>query len=182
MREDFPDAARIGFLGVSQGGMIAPTAAKLFGADFAVGVSVTATSLNEQLLHEVGNDVRAAGAPNLLIPAIRAIYTQRAKNRYGEFWRKNGSFDTLSEWSKWGGPFFIILGADDERQFNPVEKSVARLAATDTKGGRLIWRVYQGVNHSLTYGPGPDEDRFHRDFVRDLFDWLDNYEIVGETR
>lgn len=175
LRRDYPQVRSFGVIGVSQGGMIAPTTARLAGADFAIGLSVTATSLNEQLLTEVGNDVEAAGVPEILRPLITAIYAQRAKNRYGEFWRKNGSFDTLLEWSAWGGPFFVALGRDDDRQFVPVAESMKRFERAENPAEKLEWRAYDGVRHSLCYREGAEKNTFHRDFQRDLVAWMNEH-------
>lgn len=180
LRDAYPQLRRFGVIGVSQGGMIAPTAARIAEADFAIGLSVTATSLNEQLLVEIGNDVKNAGVPKPLRPAITAIYARRAKNRYGAFWRKNGTLDTLAEWSKWGGPFMIALGRGDDEQFVPVAESVRRLERADDGDGRLEWRVYDGVRHSLCYPDGPERNVFHREFQRDLIGWLGEHAPATE--
>ncbi|HNS87879.1 MAG TPA: alpha/beta fold hydrolase [Parvularculaceae bacterium] len=172
LRWRYPQLSSFGVIGVSQGGMIAPTTARIADAEFAIGLSVTATSLNEQLLAEIGNDVEEAGVPEFLRSAITAIYAQRAKNRNSAFWRKNGTFNTLTEWSKWGGSFRIALGRGDEDQFVPVAESVRRLERADNDDGRLEWRVYDGVRHSLCYPDGPEKNAFHRDFQRDLIGWL----------
>ncbi|GAB4528550.1 MAG: hypothetical protein Tsb0010_11020 [Parvularculaceae bacterium] len=159
---------RLGFVGVSQGGSIAPLAARLAGADFAVALSSAGVPMRQQLHAEISNDVRAAGAPGLLNPLLTAAYAARARGRYPEFWRLNGDYDMLAEWRRWGGPFFLALGREDEQDNVPVADTIARLQSEFEAAENLRWAVYEGVGHSLT----GEDDRFSEAFLADLTAFL----------
>lgn len=55
------DADRVGFVGLSQGGWVAPLAASVAGAAFVVDVSGAAVTPAEQVRHELAQDLRRAG-------------------------------------------------------------------------------------------------------------------------
>lgn len=151
LREAAPSASRVGFVGVSQGGTIAPLAARLSEADFAVALSSSATTLREQLDAEVANDVAAAGGvPGFLRKPVATAFAARARGRYPAFWRANGDFDMAAEWRRWGGSMFIAYGREDEHDNVPVSKSLARLERDYSGEANLSWRAFEGAGHALT--------------------------------
>jgi pimeloyl-ACP methyl ester carboxylesterase len=168
LREETPDLPAYGFVGVSQGGTIAPEAARIAEADFAVALSAAAIDMVEQLRLEVGNGVRE-GAPGFLQGVLTSAFTTRAKRRQPGFWAANGDYNMLEEWQEWRGPFFLMLGEEDEADNVPVAESVRRLEALP-EGQRPEWRVYPGVGHALMR-----DHRFLPAFERDLFGWLERF-------
>ncbi|MEQ9507285.1 MAG: alpha/beta fold hydrolase [Hyphomonas sp.] len=177
LRVEVPGLAKYGLIGISQGGTIAPEAARLSDADFAFAESAVALPLKAQLPVEVGNDIASANAPKLLRPFLTWIYTARATNRYRQFWKHNSDYDMVTEWEKWGGPFFVAYGERDEFQFVPVEASVQRLAKSHPDDPNIRWRVYDRVSHSLTYQEGPAEGQFHAQHLADTLRWLETYQV-----
>jgi len=161
--------ARKGFIGVSQGGFIAPLAARMVDADFAVAHSASATVLNDQLEAEVANDVRAAGVPVFLRDIVTTLYVVRAKRRQPGFWKANGPFDLTKAWKAWSGPFFIAYGELDEFDNVPVSQSVARLERCCAGSMAIDWNVYRGTGHSLV---DPETETFIPDFWRDQIAWI----------
>ena len=159
---------RSGFVGVSQGGSIAPLASQMADADYAVALSAAGLTLREQLRAEISNDVRAAGVPDFLNPPLTAAYAARARGRYADFWRANGDYDMLAQWRRWGGPFFVAYGRDDEQDNIPVARSLDRLETEFADAPMIRWAVYDGAGHALV---GSD-DMFVPAFWADLSDFL----------
>lgn len=167
LRLHLPDVPYAGFIGVSQGGIIAPEAARLADADFAASLSASAVSLRAALRHEVGNDVRAGGAPGLLQGPLAALFSLRAERRHPGFWKLNGSYTMLGQWEAWQGPLFVAYGAEDETDNVPVAESVRQLSAV-VSGGNPVVKVYAGTGHSLMDANGV----FMPAFREDLLNWL----------
>lgn len=170
LRSDQPGLGAYGFVGVSQGGTITPEAARLGAADFGVALSTSMTDLGEQLRREVGNDVRAGGAPGFLQGVLTSAFVMRAKQRQPNFWLANADYNPLAHWRQWGGPFLIAFGEADEDDNVPVSESVARLDALPV-GARPEWRVYPGVGHALMREDGV----FLPAFEADLLSWLSEF-------
>lgn len=156
---DAVDAPAYGFVGVSQGGSIAPEAARLAEADFVVSIGSSATDYNRQLRHEVGNDVAAAGVPGWLADPLADLYTWRAKRRQPGFWEANGTYATLDRWLEWQGPWFAAYGSLDESDNVPVSESMELLAAAQGEGP-LSYRLYEGATHGIVGADGDFADGF----------------------
>jgi len=162
------EAPAYGFVGVSQGGSIAPEAALLADADFAIAIGSSATDYNAQLRHEVGNDVAAAGAPEWLAGPLADLYTWRAKRRQPGFWQANGGYSTLDRWREWHGPLFIAYGSLDESDNVPVSESMGLLDEVRDEGP-LSYRLYERATHGIV---GPDGD-FADGFIADMSSFID---------
>jgi pimeloyl-ACP methyl ester carboxylesterase len=170
LRSDQPDLSAYGFVGVSQGGTITPEAARISAADFGVALSTSMTDLGEQLRQEVGNDVRAGGAPGFLHGVLTSAFVTRAKRRQPNFWLANADYNPLVQWQEWQGPFLVAYGAADENDNVPVSESIARLDAMPERA-RPEWQVYPGVGHSLMQ----DDSVFLPAFEADLRAWLSRF-------
>lgn len=157
------------FVGVSQGGSIAPLAAQIAGVRDIVILGAAMVPFHEQLRTEISNDVRAEGIADWLNPAVTTAFAARARGRYREFWRRNGHYDTFEALDAWDGRAFIAYGQLDEYDNVPVSRSVARLEARFGEDPDVSWRVYPDVGHALLT---PDY-RFHPGFVEDLLGFLD---------
>lgn len=156
------------YVGVSQGGSIAPLAAVITEADEIVIIGSAMVAYYDQLRTEISNDVRAEGIPAWLNPAVTTAFAARARGRYPEFWRQNGAFDTIEALDEWGGRAFIAYGELDEYDNVPVSRSVERLEARFGERSDVIWEVYPEVGHGLLT---PDHE-FHSGFLADLMEFL----------
>ncbi|TNE58208.1 MAG: alpha/beta fold hydrolase [Sphingomonadales bacterium] len=167
---DLPQLSSFGFVGVSQGGTIAPQAAMIGNADFAVAIGTSMTQLEFQLQHEVGNDVKAANIPSWLAQPVTNLFTWRAKRRQPGFWSANGHYSPLAQWQQWRGPYFIAYGSEDESDNVPVSASVKLLEQEIARANNdpLTFAVYPGADHGIVAGDGDFSDQF----LRDLFSWL----------
>jgi pimeloyl-ACP methyl ester carboxylesterase len=85
------DGERIGLVGLSQGGWVAPVAAaRTPDLAFVVAVSSAPTSFSEQSFHEMGNTARAAGLKDSAVREVLEI--NRAAARY----LRNGDWEAYA--------------------------------------------------------------------------------------
>ncbi len=143
----------VGYLGVSQGGWIAPLAAQISPAPFIVSLSNAAVTPNEQLDHEVRADLEGS-APSLLIPIILPIARAVPRWRHPAFWSANGDVDTVAEIRAAGTPTLVLLGSEDEYDNVPVTRSVELYRAAAETGVPIQVRVVEGGGHDLSPGDG----------------------------
>lgn len=95
-RHPLVDSTRIGFIGLSQGGWIAPLAASRSpGAPFAVSISGAAVTPGEQVRHEVEQDLRRGGLGDADVAAVLALLDRahaHSRARSDESW---SAYDSL---------------------------------------------------------------------------------------
>ncbi len=89
------DAGRVGVVGISQGGRIAPMVAPLVGLAFVVNISGAAVPLDEQIEHETRQDMREDGLPGILDFLVRPLSVRSVKRRRPEWWATNGPIDPV---------------------------------------------------------------------------------------
>ena len=160
------DPRRIGYVGISQGGRIAPMAASDSIA-FVVNVSGAAVPLGEQLRHETTQDLRRSSWPRFLHPLVRSVTIRSVTRRRPEWWDAHGALDPLPSWEALAVPGLVVYGSEDEYDNVPVARSVERLRALGKPS--LTIQVYQGSGHGL-YEPG--RLRIRSDFLEFLTDWV----------
>lgn len=155
------DPKRIGLIGMSQGGWIAPLVASQTEVALVINVSGATVTPMEQLRHETRATLRQQGLPESFEPAATAI----AVGKKPLWWRKNGDFDPLPYWRDLTAPALVIYGSGDEDDNVPVARSVARLrdGLGDSRDIRV--EVFRGAGHSLM---NPDTGRILEEYL-DLF-------------
>jgi dipeptidyl aminopeptidase/acylaminoacyl peptidase len=151
------DPNRVGLLGISQGGWIAPLAAtRLPRLAFLINVSGATVTPNEQLRHELGQN---------------RIAVWFAKRRRQVWWEKNGDFDPIPYWAAYKGPSLILYGEGDEEDNVPVARSEALLQQVKQEHPELdiTIRVFQGTGHGFFE---TRTKRIRQDFLDLLADWV----------
>ena len=142
------DSAHVGLVGISQGGHVAPMAAAASAlVAYVVNISGSAVPLDEQVRHEVTQDLRRSRWPGFLHRPIRSIALGRIRDRHPEWWRLNGAIDPIPSWRALTVPGLVLYGAEDEYDNVPVGRSVERLTALAEPD--LAIRVYEGSGHAL---------------------------------
>ncbi|HUF65797.1 MAG TPA: alpha/beta fold hydrolase [Gemmatimonadaceae bacterium] len=175
-RHDAIDTARVGVIGLSQGGHVAPMVAGRADVAFVVNVVGSAVPLSEQLLHELSQDAKRDRLPGIFDPLVRRVSAWVVQRRRPEWWRINGPIDPLDHWKSVEVPSLVVYGADDEFDNVPVKRSVERL---ETLGSRHIRiRVFEGSGHAL-YEPGGR--RVRQDFLDLLANWILMTPAIGDT-
>lgn len=161
------DPDRVGLLGMSQGGHIAPMVAPRVDPAFVVNISGSAVPLNEQLVHELSQDMKRDRLPGILDGAVRPISVWVVKRRRPEWWATNGPLDPIEHWAEVTAPALTLYGRLDELDNVPVVRSVERL---DSLGlPNMDVRVFEGVGHGLMV---PDPSRVRPDILEKLAEWV----------
>jgi dipeptidyl aminopeptidase/acylaminoacyl peptidase len=171
-REPDIGGERVGVLGISQGGHIAPMVPALAkDVAFVVNVSGAAVPFTEQLQHETRMTLRQGRWPGFLHPLIRPVAAMVARRRQSAWWALNGESDPIPYWKALQVPGLIVYGAEDEYDNVPVERSVRLLQQADETGAAagLTIIVFKDSGHAL-YAPGTT--RVRDDFLARLTEWI----------
>ncbi|MEE8258104.1 MAG: alpha/beta fold hydrolase [Sphingomonadales bacterium] len=143
---------RVGLVGISQGGWIAPLAADMDQSiAYVINLSGALVTPSEQLVHEVGGSFAAF----------------IAKMRRWTWWNKNGDFDPVPYWTTNPQPGLIMYGIEDEDDNVPVFKSTEIIRGIQQKRDDLALIVYEGVGHSLAI---PETGEMI--FLDDMTNWI----------
>jgi pimeloyl-ACP methyl ester carboxylesterase len=151
------DPSRVGLVGISQGGWIAPLAAStLPRLAFLVSVSGATVTPNEQLQHELGQN---------------RIAVWFAKLGRHAWWKKNGDFDPLPYWATFAGPSLVVYGEEDEEDNVPVGRCEALLQTMKRRNPHLDMtiRVFEETGHGF-FETGTK--RIRQDFLNLLARWI----------
>lgn len=164
------DPTRIGIIGLSQGGWIAPVVADQ-SADLAFLVNVVGATVRptEQLHYEENNNLRQIGflpgVSNLLTyPSVLSITKFRQKS----FWDANGDFDPLPYWSALAIPALVLYGSEDSNV--PTERSAALLRSLENSN--IDVRIYAGSGHALEDPVGQGNRIFRADALDAIVDFI----------
>ena len=160
--------SRIGLVGISQGGKIAPAAATLVGdLPFIVNISGSTVTMNEALAHETIQNLRMMGVPSFLNFFMHPYAVAIAKRRRPVWWEKNGNYDPMRDWSATTVPALVIYGREDEHDNVAVQESVRRLQKLMNRPDTKIM-ILDDVGHGLM---DPDSREMRPEFLTAVSDW-----------
>jgi len=160
----------IGVIGMSQGGWIAPIAAKQSpGLSFLVSVVGSAVSTHQQFLYEEDHNLRQLG----VLPGVSWVLARPATFvarhwAQSDFWNAVGDFDPLPYWKDLGVPALALFGAVDTNV--PSARSAGLLRGLNKPG--ITVRVYEGSGHPLEDPPGTGDRLFRQDALADIRDFI----------
>jgi pimeloyl-ACP methyl ester carboxylesterase len=163
------DPRRVGVVGVSQGGRIAPLVDRLAAPAFVVNLSGAAVPLTEQLEHETRQDLKRDRLPGFLDFIVRPLTLWSVKRRRPEWWAENGPIDPVAAWADVRVPALTLYGREDERDNVPVARSVERLDSLALPN--LEVRVFEGTGHGFFE---PESARVRADVLEFLRQWVLN--------
>lgn len=138
------DGRRIGVIGFSQGGWIAPiVVSKRSDIAHVASISGAGVTTEEQLWFEEVNNIKAMGTYRFVarfvarftVPNIQQMAT----------WRATAGFDPMTYWPEVKSPVFVALGAGDANV--PVEESARRF---NTLSGDVSVRIYPDGGHGIS--------------------------------
>jgi dipeptidyl aminopeptidase/acylaminoacyl peptidase len=142
-KSDLP-ISRVGLVGLSQGGWIAPIAAtESDDVAFVVSFSGAAVTTDEQLYHEETHNIMGMGTYRFVAQPIARLSTARIQGT--DFWSHLAGFDPMPYWREVAVPVFFAYGAGDPNV--PVDASVSRLAEL---GDSVTVKVYPDGGHGIT--------------------------------
>lgn len=164
------DPKRIGLIGVSQGGWIAPLAAHEGDIAFVVSLSGATVTPREQFRHELTQDIRQKGLPAALSRIAFPVARWLLRRRWPR-WPDVEDFDPMPLWERLPIPRLLVFGDQDERDNVPVRESVQRLEVVIQQNRRtnLTVKVFQGSGHGLRE---LGSKRIRQDFLRLLAEWI----------
>jgi dipeptidyl aminopeptidase/acylaminoacyl peptidase len=165
------DPARVGLIGMSQGGSWVVPAAITLTDDLPWVVNVVGTTVtpNEQLRHETRQTLRQKGVPGWLVPVIEPVAVWVPKRRRSQWWDLNGDYDPMPAWAASDIPVLVVYGGEDETDNVPVGESLARLAPLMRPPSRFRVEVFEDSGHGL-YTPGTRTIR--PEFLALLAEWI----------
>jgi dipeptidyl aminopeptidase/acylaminoacyl peptidase len=153
------DPQRIGLVGMSQGGWIAPlVASNNPDVAFVVSMSGAGVTTDEQLLFEETNTIEEIGTFRFIAKLVAPITVKGIKTR--DTWRALAGFDPMPYWAKVSAPVFAAFGEGDRNV--PVQESVQRFEALPYD---ITLRIYPDGGHGLT---DPDTGRVQQSYLDDL--------------
>jgi len=157
---------KIGVIGMSQGGWIAPiVAAETDDIDFVVGMVGSAVTPTEQLLYEENHNLRQMGFLPGFSNAIALLSTAYIRNvAQADFWNGVADYDPLPYWQKVDVPALILYGADDTNV--PSHDSAARLVSLGKNNIEI--RIFEGSGHALQDPPGRGNDLIRREVLEEI--------------
>jgi uncharacterized protein len=135
--------SKIGLLGMSQGGWIAPVvAAQTDDVSFVVSMSGAAVTTEEQLLHEEIYNI-APYTYKFLAKIIAPISSRNLMKM--AFFIPIAGFDPIPYWKNVNVPVFIALGGNDKNV--PVETSIQRLKENHLN--HFTMKIYPDGGHAI---------------------------------
>lgn len=164
------DGGRVGLIGMSQGGHVAPLAATLSsGVAFVVDVVGAALPLHDVLVYEEVHNLRQMGiVPGLSDLLARLSAWSLVHVRQREFWSAVGDFDPRPYWERLSVDALVLYGEEDTNV--PSRRSAEALEALGNP--RIDVQIYQGSGHALEDPPGRGTRIFREDALRDIRDFI----------
>lgn len=164
------DTNRIGVIGMSQGGWIAPIVARENSqVAFVVSVVGSAVTPIEQLYYEEVNNLRQIGLIPGAAHVLAALSTRYIRNvAQKSFWTRIGDFDPLPYWREIPVPSLVLFGSEDTNV--PTEESVQRLRALGNTN--IDVRVFDGSGHALESPLGQGNSIFRDDALDAIAEFI----------
>jgi len=169
--QDVARGARIGVIGLSQGGHVAPLVADRARGrlDFVVNVVGSALPMHELLVYEETHNLRELGvlpglADLLAYPSAWSIIRLRQRS----FWKAVGNFDPLPYWRRVEVPALVLYGEDDTNV--PAQRSAELLRSLGNPNIEV--RVYAGSGHALESPVGAGDSLFRPDALETIHDFV----------
>jgi len=168
--QEIVEVSRIGIIGMSQGGFIAPIAASQSAdLDFVVNMTGSSVTMHEQLLYEFNYEAQEAGFLPGVSNLISYVNTFIYENITGKEWYAAvGNYDPLPYWRKVNIPALVLHGSEDHNV--PSAESKARFEALGKDNIRVI--MYAGSGHGLEDPPGTGDRYIREEALSDMVDFI----------
>lgn len=155
---------RIGVIGMSQGGWIAPIVATKTNISFIVSMVGPTVTTDEQLFYEVTTDI-ADYTYTFIAKLIAPIYVNKIKKK--AFFKPLVGFDPIPYWKKVKIPVFLAFGENDKNV--PVELSIKRLKENNLDDFKV--KVYPDGGHAIM---DKKTQKVQDTFLSDLVEFIKN--------
>jgi dienelactone hydrolase len=159
--QDHVPISRIGIVGMSQGGHIAPlVASKSSEVAFVVNVVGSATPLRNGLVYEENHNLRELGfLPGVSNVVARLSTTYLVRVGQKDFWNAIGDLDPIAHWQTLTVPALVLYGENDTNVNS--SESAARLRSLEKPN--IDVAVYAGSGHALEDPPEQGNSIFRED-------------------
>jgi uncharacterized protein len=163
--------SKIGVIGMSQGGQIAPIAAsKCPDINFVVNVVGGALPMHEQFIYEEKNNLREIGFLPLVSNSLARLTTfyhiNIGNNKH--FWKTIGNYDAIDYWKKMNVEALIMYGENDTN--TPSHESAERLKSMDKSNIDII--IYNDSGHALEEPIHVGKSIFRKDALTDIKEFI----------
>lgn len=167
---DAIDPARIGIIGMSQGGWIAPiVASESADVSFVVSIVGSAVTPIEQLTYEERHNLRQAGFLPGIAHAIAALSTRYIRNiKQRAFWDRIEGYDPIPYWQRVSVDSLVLYGSDDTNV--PSAESARRLKAIGNPKIRI--ETFEGSGHALESPPGMGNSIMRHDALEQIAEFI----------
>jgi uncharacterized protein len=177
LRTTYPDQiSKIGVLGASQGGQVAPiAAAQSEDITFMINVVGSAVPFYEALVYEENHNLRQMGfLPGISngIASLSSLYIRKVAQK--EFWDQIGNYDPLPYYAQLDIPVLVMYGELDTN--TPSAKSTQRLNSLGKENLQVL--NFTGSGHPLEDPPGSGDSYFRADALQAMRDFI--WQAVGE--
>ncbi len=157
------DPSKIGLVGMSQGGWIAPVAAaEDQDIAFVVSMSGSTVKVDRQLLHEEIHNISEFTWP-FIARLLAPVAAKRLREM--EHVRSYADFDPIPFWKRVDAPKFFAFGENDPNV--PVKESLDALRANSIDG---LVKVYPDGGHAIRSNA---TNTVQDEFLDDLVDFID---------
>jgi dienelactone hydrolase len=163
--------SKIGVIGMSQGGQIAPIAAtECPDINFVVNIVGGALPMHEQFLYEEKNNLREIGflpvVSNSLARLTTFYHINIGNNKH--FWQAIGNYDAIDYWKKMNVEALIMYGENDTN--TPSLESAKRLKSLDKSN--IDVKIYNDSGHALEEPIHIGKSIFRKDALADIKDFI----------
>jgi dienelactone hydrolase len=164
------DISRVGVIGMSQGGWIAPIVAdQTENVAFLVSMVGSAATPDEQLSYEENYNLRQMGFLPGISNVITFFSTAYIRNvGHKEFYAAVSDYDPLPYWSKLRVDSLVLLGAEDSNVHSA--RSAARLRALENPV--IDVRIFDGSGHALADPVGRGNRIIRREVLDEITDFI----------
>lgn len=165
-QHDMVDPKRVGVIGLSEGGHIAPLVAnQMPELAFMVSIVSSAIPMHELLVYEENYNLREFGIPPGLsnifayLGAWSLIYV-----REKDHWDAIGNYDPAPDWARVAIPALALFGEDDTNV--PSERSARVLQSLGNSNIEI--KIYPGSGHALQSPEGQGTSIFRKEALDDI--------------
>jgi dienelactone hydrolase len=164
------EVSRIGVIGMSQGGWIAPIVAdRSPDLSFLVNFVGSAVSTHQQFLYEEDHNLRQFGVLPGVSRALAYVSTFVIRSWVQkDFWSAVGDFDPLPYWRKLEVPALVLFGEADTN--TPSARSAELLGGLENP--EITVRIYAGSGHALQDPPERGDRLIRQDALADIRDFI----------
>jgi len=168
--QDMVAISKIGVVGMSQGGWIAPIVANQSpDVAFLVNFVGSAVTPQEQLLYEENHNLRQMGFLPGISNLVALMSTAYLKNiGQKEFWDAIDGFDPLPYWEQLTVDSLTLYGREDTNV--PSADSAEKLRAL--KNPRIQVRIYDGSGHALADPVDLGDSIIRQEVLDDIRDFI----------